>query len=134
MIDSGCQVVGAAAGTQVHSDDVEPRGKSFVRGPKHVSGSARTFNSVPQDHGRMFGAVLLPSAMAEYFYIRRCIKQSLFVFNGTVPIGARPRIRGQRLGMSTREPGVGTERVIEKYSIGSRQKGPRFFQSRIRLP
>ena len=72
--------------------------------------------------------------MAEHFHVGCGIKQSLFVFDGTITMGARPGVRGQSLGVSTRELAVGAERVIEEYSLGAGQKCPRFFQLRIRFP
>ena len=65
VVERRCQVLGPAASTLVHPDDIESRAIGFGGDAAHIVRLAAAFQAVHEYHGLACCAVWLPMAEAE---------------------------------------------------------------------
>src|SRR5258705_13931192 len=126
----------AAAVSKVYSDDVEAGMKALLRGCLHVVGASGTFDSMPDDDGRMLVSCSLPAAMSEHPDARGHFKQTLLVTFGSETKSPWPGIGSDGLRMTVAKQRVGLKRFAGELLASSRQENPSLFEfvgSAVRL-
>ena len=111
VVQSRSQVVGAAAGTLVHTDDVKSSAVGFGRHPAHVVGICGALKPVEQDEGRGARGVRLPVTEALQLGSRFGGESSCDLKEGCSYRLPRPVARYQGHEMRITEQACGNESV-----------------------